>query len=87
MLSQAKVRFMYELHRNKDKLNDEERSDNGDTDVVLLVLTGEKRDEHISDRADTDTVGDRVGQRHHDEPVCLCVSFHPGRHGLCPDAA
>lgn len=53
MLSQAKVRFMYELHRNKDKLNDEERSDNGDTDVVLLVLTGEERDEHISDRADT----------------------------------
>ena len=44
MLSQAKVRFMYELHRNKDKLNDEERSDNGDTDVVLLVLTGEERD-------------------------------------------
>lgn len=63
MLSQAKVRFMYELHRNKDKLNDEERSDNGDTDVVLLVLTGEERDEHISDRADTDTVGDRVGKR------------------------
>ena len=52
---------------NKDELNDEERSNNGDTDVVLLVLTGEERDEHISDRADTDTVGDRVGQRHHDE--------------------
>ena len=45
MLSQAKVRFMYELHRNKDELNDEERSNNGDTDVVLLVLTGEERDE------------------------------------------
>ena len=67
MSSQAKVRVMYELHRNKDELNDEERSNDGNADVVLLVLTGEERDEHISDRADTDTVGDRVGQRHHDE--------------------
>ena len=56
-----------ELHGDQAEAQDEQQSDHGDSDVVLLVLTGEQGDQGISDAADADAVGDGVGQRHHDQ--------------------
>jgi len=55
------------LHGNEYKLEDEEDCDDGDDDVLLGVLAGEEGDQGIGNGADTDTVGNGVGQRHHNQ--------------------
>lgn len=55
------------LHCTEDEFSKEEESNNGNCDVLLLILAGEDRDKNISDRADTDTICNGVGKRHHDK--------------------
>ena len=48
------------LHRNEDKLQTEQQTDDRYHDVLLLELAGADRDDGVSDGADADTVGDGV---------------------------
>ena len=56
-----------ELHGDQAEAQDEQHSDHGDSDVFLLILAGAEGDQGIGDAADTNAVGDGVGQRHHDQ--------------------
>ena len=54
-------------HGDQAEAQDEQRSDHGDSDVGLFVLAGAEGDEGVGDAADADTIGNGVGQRHHNE--------------------
>ena len=55
------------LHRYKRELRNENQCDNGCNNILLGIFTGKERDQHISDTADTDTVGNGISKGHHDQ--------------------
>ena len=55
------------LHINQCEFQDEQDGNNGYHNILLLILTGTKSNQYVGNCADTDTVGNRVGKRHHNE--------------------
>ena len=55
------------LHSDQAEAQNKENCNNGNCDVSLSVLTGEQSDQSVSNAANTNTVGNRIGQRHHDQ--------------------
>ena len=55
------------LHRNEEETKSEENCDYGNDDVLLGVLAACKSDKNVRDSAYCDTVGDRVGEGHHNK--------------------
>ena len=58
---------LLELHGNQAEAQDEESSDNSNSNISLGVLTGQQGDQSVSNTANTNTIGDGIGQRHHDQ--------------------
>ena len=77
--------FPYDfLHRNECEFSNEDESDDGRYDIFLCKFACEDRDQNIRDATDTDTVGNRIRKRHHDEcEECRNCASHIGHIYVC----